>query len=84
VEGTTYLSKKSSDFQYKYIQIKDQVVVINRHELQYISITTIEIDYGDVKKQTMKPHIKDTQNNCQQLTEHYIEFLIDSLRIKYF
>jgi hypothetical protein len=58
-----------SDSQYGYIEIKDEGVVIDRHELQYISISTMDIDYSDVRKQSMKPCIEGTQESCQQLTK---------------
>ena len=70
-EGTTYLSKFLCDSQYGYVEIKDEGVIIDRHELRYISIPTGEIDYSD-RKQAMKPHIEGTQESCQQLTEGYI------------
>jgi len=82
-EGTTYLSKNLSDSQYGYIEIKYEGVVIDRHDLQYISIPTVEIDYSDVKKHTLKPCIEGTQESCQQLTKHYIESLIDSLNKRF-
>ena len=78
VEGITYLSKFLCDSQYGYVEIKDEWIIIDRHELRYISIPTGEIDYID-RKQAMKPHIEGTQESCQQLTEGYIESLIDSL-----
>lgn len=59
-EGTTYLSKFLSDSQYGYIEIKDEGVVIDRHELQYISIPAMDIDYNDIRKRTMKPCIEGT------------------------
>jgi hypothetical protein len=82
-EGTTYLSKFLSDSQYGYIEIKDEGVVIDRHELQYISIPAMDIDYNDIRKRTMKPCIEGTEESCQQLTEGYIESLIDSLNERF-
>ena len=82
-EGTTYLSKFLSDSQYGYIEIKDEGAVIDRHDLQYISIPTTEIDSSDVRRHTMKPCIEGTQESCQQLTEGYIESLIDSLNERF-
>ena len=67
-KGTTYLSKILNDSQYVYIEIKYEEAVIDRHRLQYLPIPTMEIDYSDVRKQTMESCIKGTQESCQQLT----------------
>ena len=59
--------------------MKDEEAVIDRHRLQYIPIPTMEIDYSDVRKHTVEPCIEGTQESCEQLTQGYIESLIDSL-----
>lgn len=43
----------------------------------------MEMDSSDARKNNMKGCIKGTQESCQQLTEGYIESLIDSLHERF-
>ena len=54
-----------------------------KRQRQYISIPNMEIDYSDVRKQTMELCIEGTQESFQQLIEGYIESLIDSLNERF-
>lgn len=43
----------------------------------------MDIESNEARKQSMKPCIEGTQESCQQLTEGYIETLIDSLNERF-
>ena len=57
--------------------------MVDRHELRYISISAMDIESSEARKQSMKPCIEGTEESCQQLTEGYIETLIDSLNERF-